>query len=682
MSEKITSSSSSSLSQYKKTGRKKPLSGDNQKGKVAAEVKRDTSCPESGSAGEQVNYSPPVRDDNLNISNEAIHFMDGEGKGSEATLNEIMEKIFTQPEIDGKSSGKVELFLSAMKEGNDEKADISTLMEGTYEEIEIGKNAFRKLSGAGERNRDGDKTQCVSYDRPEMGKEDVYSLWDGEVSASGSASPEKEEKIPRTTDRERLHRESHNIMKKLDGRDRAEEETDTVMGGRTYKKYSTSEKDVDGGKEISFKENHETAYKDKEGNVKKDTSSSLITRNPDGSYNKVYERTDGDGNKYNTELKTNSDGSSERISRTLLNDGTEITSSETEDKEGRKKIISEETRPDGSKIYKERIVDEKGKGKVVMRETKPEGRTLNSTADGSEKEKKSAGIEISIDKKEGVHVEIELGGGPMPVDIKVSGDLKPEDLSGVKQAASSGKKDGRGENSTDYKVQVKAGATAGVNRGEQLPGLQPENNIEGTLKPASIKEQQVKSVGGSSANIPSDLKGAYNYFDKYFPEEAEDMKEMSGEGKLNILTQKEAEKILPAFGKMGDGEGLAMPSSDGQGIISIKLQTDLSDKEIAANMRHEYWHAKFNEYSGIKSSDLEDANPASICIHTIQETFCYKKEIEAKEKMGLNTEKARELYDKNKKLMENLEIYLDLREKLEKKEIDAIPKEYEGTHKS
>ncbi len=392
MSEKITSSSSSSLSQYKKTGRKKPLSGDNQKGKVAAEVKRDTSCPESGSAGEQVNYSPPVRDDNLNISNEAIHFMDGEGKGSEATLNEIMEKIFTQPEIDGKSSGKVELFLSAMKEGNDEKADISTLMEGTYEEIEIGKNAFRKLSGAGERNRDGDKTQCVSYDRPEMGKEDVYSLWDGEVSASGSASPEKEEKIPRTTDRERLHRESHNIMKKLDGRDRAEEETDTVMGGRTYKKYSTSEKDVDGGKEISFKENHETAYKDKEGNVKKDTSSSLITRNPDGSYNKVYERTDGDGNKYNTELKTNSDGSSERISRTLLNDGTEITSSETEDKEGRKKIISEETRPDGSKIYKERIVDEKGKGKVVMRETKPEGRNSNKERKTGESQEKLNGV--------------------------------------------------------------------------------------------------------------------------------------------------------------------------------------------------------------------------------------------------------------------------------------------------
>jgi len=297
----------------------------------------------------------------------------------------------------------------------------------------------------------------------------------------------------------------------------------------------------------------------------------------------------------------------------------------------------------------------------------------------------TAGIDISIDKKEGIHVELELGGGPLPVDIKISGDLKPEDLPGVNQTASSDKKGGRGENITDDKVQVKAGATAGVNMGEQLSGFHPESSIEGTLKPASIKEQQVKSAGGSSANIPSDLNGAYNYFDKYFPEEAEDMKEMSREGKLNILTQKEAEEILPEFGEMGRNEygkmseGGAMPSESGQGIISIKLRTDLSDKEIAANMRHEYWHAKFDEYSGIKQSDLEGA--AGGCIRAIQETFCYTKELEAKEKMGLDTTGIGDKYKEKKDLMEQLEKYLDLRKKWEAKEIDTIPGEYESMHK-
>jgi len=162
------------------------------------------------------------------------------------------------------------------------------------------------------------------------------------------------------------------------------------------------------------------------------------------------------------------------------------------------------------------------------------------------------------------------------------------------------------------------------------------------------------------------------------------MKEMSREGKLNILTQKEAEEILPQFGEMGRkvtgefSEGGAMPSGTGVGIINIKLRTDLSDEEIAANMRHEYWHAKFDEYTGLKWSELN--GPAGGFIRGIQETLCYKKELEAKEKMGEPPGITKDDYDEHKKKFDRLEKYLDLRKKWEAKEIDNIPGEYESIH--
>jgi len=177
-------------------------------------------------------------------------------------------------------------------------------------------------------------------------------------------------------------------MEKLHGKDRAEEETESIMGGKTKKKYETYERDTKEGKEISFKENHESVYKDKDGNLRRDISSSLITRNPDGSYKKNYERTDAEGNRYKTGLVTNQDGSSERTSETYLKDGTKITSGETTDKDGNKKIVSHETKPDGSKIHKEKTLDGSGNGKIIITETKPDGtverkeETMGETGEG------------------------------------------------------------------------------------------------------------------------------------------------------------------------------------------------------------------------------------------------------------------------------------------------------------
>ena len=293
-----------------------------------------------------------------------------------------------------------------------------------------------------------------------------------------------------------------------------------------------------------------------------------------------------------------------------------------------RKIVSEEVRPDGTKIYKEKTIDKDGKGKVVIKKTKGDGRTVS-------KERET---------------------GNVPVEEVSDGD---EVYTG-----------------TGGNIPVEAGDGNGYPAG--IGG-----NFGGELKPYNNAGGEVRCTGGSSANIPSDLNKAYSYFDKYFPEEAEEMKEMMRNGELNIFTQEEAEEKWPSFGEVGRDEytgefypGITMPSESGYDVINMKFRTDMSDKEIAANMRHEYWHAKFDKYSGIKKSELE--GPAGGCIKAIQEAFCYEKELEAKEKMRLEiTDDFIDLYKEKKALMNRLLNYLDFRYKCE----DGMPKSYENIHK-
>ena len=319
----------------------------------------------------QIKYCPPEKDDNLNISKEGLNLIKDKDKKSEVTLEEIRERILNRPEKETPAE-KIEEFVSGLESlDKDKKIDFPSILEGTPEEMKISRDVFGKLSKAGEIRR-RDIRERGLYMGPDADKEEVSDLWMYDGSAPGSVSTDKE-KVPEVTDQKRLLYESHKIMEKLGGKNSAEEETDNVMGGKTHKKYGIR-KD---GKDIALQESHETKYEDKEGNSKKDSSVSVITRYEDGSYTKYYGRQDSDGNTYTTKLNTEQDGSSERTSEASLKDGTKINSTETKDKDGKRKIASEEIRPDGSKIYKEKILDENGKGKVIVKDIKADGRTVS-----------------------------------------------------------------------------------------------------------------------------------------------------------------------------------------------------------------------------------------------------------------------------------------------------------------
>ena len=418
-----------SLPQPKKIDTRKKnevMSQGDERTKGITEDKKDTGLL-------QIKYCPPERDDNLNISKEGLNLIKNKDKKSDVTLEEIREKILNRPEEETPIE-KIEEFVSGF-EGldKDKKIDFPSILEGTPEEMEISKNVFRKLSESGERRKIVVSERGL-YMRSDADKEEASELWMYDGSGPGSV-PVSKEKTPEETDQKRIYNESHKIMEKLGGKDRAEEEVDNVMGGKIYKEYGVVKDD----KEISFTENYESIYKDKNGNPKKDSSETIITRNSDGSYVKSYNREDSDRNSYITELKTNQDGSTERTSETILKDNeddtkfTKINSTETKDKDGNRLIVSEEVRPDGTKIYKEKTLDKDGNGKVVIKETKVDGKVITKEREtGNVPEEVSdgdcvyTGIEANISIKAGEGD----GGYPAGIEGNFGGELKPSNNAG------------------------------------------------------------------------------------------------------------------------------------------------------------------------------------------------------------------------------------------------------------
>jgi len=204
---------------------------------------------------------------------------------------------------------------------------------------------------------------------------------------------------------------------------------------------------------------------------------------------------------------------------------------------------------------------------------------------------------------------------------------------------------------------------------------------------AVAEEEKSKNL---LADFPKELKGAYSYFKKYYPQEAEEMMDMYKKGQLNIVSEKQAKKEMPKLYKnwqkmKKDVEARTIPSSSGKGIITIELEQEdslgkFSDKDIAANMRHEYWHAKFDEYSGISRAQLKDKNLGPL-LSGIQEALCYQKELEAQKKMGLDTTTIEDKLKNCKSDFDRIEQYLKEYKKWSGKDEKEIPQEFRPIHK-
>ena len=253
----------------------------------------------------------------------------------------------------------VECVRNTMNEESERK-DLSSLINASEVALKAGGKAFEKFESA-DVNQKGEKDEQIkAYKDPDEGKDDIKKQW---------ADSSKE------TDQARVYKETHKVMEKLQGQDKSEEKADNADGSHTEKTYETTQKKTGEETELSFKEDHKTTSKD----GKDDISSSTTKRNPDGTYNKEYERTDKDGNMYKTELDTNFDGSSERKSETIMKSGTKITSTESTDANGNKKIISDEIKPDGTKVHKEVSVN----GKEKVDGTKPDTDNKIDKPDGN-----------------------------------------------------------------------------------------------------------------------------------------------------------------------------------------------------------------------------------------------------------------------------------------------------------
>ena len=238
-----------------------------------------------------------------------------------------------------------------------DKKDLSPVLDAPEAGLKTGGKAFGKFESSGANEKGEKDDQIKNYKDPGEGKEDIKQQWE-----------ESKE-----TDQSRVYKETHGLMENLHGQDKSGEKVDNADGSHTEKTYETTHKKIGEETELSFKEDHKSTGKD----GKEDVSSSITKRNPDGTYNKAYERTDKDGNKYKTELNTKFDGSSERKSETVMKDGTKITSSEINEADGDKKTISDEVRPDGTKIHKEVTVDVNGKEKVIDKVLKPDGTVVD-----------------------------------------------------------------------------------------------------------------------------------------------------------------------------------------------------------------------------------------------------------------------------------------------------------------
>jgi len=207
---------------------------------------------------------------------------------------------------------------------------------------------------------------------------------------------------------------------------------------------------------------------------------------------------------------------------------------------------------------------------------------------------------------------------------------------------------------------------------------------------AVVEEEKSKNL---LADFPKELKGAYSYFKKYYPQEAEEMMDMYKKGKLNIVSEKQAkDKLLKLYDECHKEEekkfalGGTIPSSSGKGIITIELEQEdslgkLSDKKIAAVMRHEYWHAKFIENSGLSFAQLLRNKNLSPLLQGIQEAFCYQKQLEIEKKMGLDTTTIEDKLKNCKSDFDRIEQYLKEYKKWSGKDEKEIPQEFRPIHK-
>ena len=257
------------------------------------------------------------------------------------------------------------------------------------------------------------------------------AIAEAKLGKSQKQESESEEKTTPSSDKARLHEETHTIIEKLKGNTISSEEekySDGSISKRDYKKQETE----DG---LIFKEKRETTYNEGKYKGKKDNSSTTITRKDDGSYTKEYKRTDANGNHYKTTLEVDEKGNSNRVSETTRPDGTKITSKEMKDKDGKKEISSDETRPDGTTVHKEKIIELDGTSKMISEETRPDGTTVKKKETVDENGKKKIETEQlkpdgTLVKKEEIIETKDLNKSASNVDKKgrIKSENKQKDL--------------------------------------------------------------------------------------------------------------------------------------------------------------------------------------------------------------------------------------------------------------
>jgi len=209
------------------------------------------------------------------------------------------------------------------------------------------------------------------------------------------------------------------------------------------------------------------------------------------------------------------------------------------------------------------------------------------------------------------------------------------------------------------------------------------NNLPNEAVPIALAEAAGVEKKEKSKNLlPDELKGAYSYFKKYYPQEAEEMMDMCKKGKLKILGLKEfraktgflyplpfvetKEKYDPKTGKTtieieeGYPDGYTKLLNDNtieMVVGQINPTEKFSENEIAAHMRHEFWHVKFYNECKIKYPN-RDVAELSNCI---QEPLCYQKQLEFANKMLLDIQKEIKKIIPNEDLQEKLKKLIELK---------------------